>query len=103
MDSQASIQEAIHQGAANDRYMLRGPDLQTQAEREAASDAAPPIAAVLAQLPGLGLAYRVLKDWQEEFSPRVYGHQAVLVKREAPVEVPAGGTQRINQEQRNRS
>lgn len=84
MDSQFIAQQAIQKNAPSGSYVLRGRGLQVQEAPDRDTDNGRPVTEALAQLPGVNLAFGLLKSWQEEFSPRVYGNAPVLIKVLAP-------------------
>ena len=89
MDSQSAVQDAIHRSTqvdSRDTYrLLNGtPAVATSLHQQ--DDYNAEAMSVLARVPGIGLAYRLVKNWHHEFSPRVYGDQAVLVRTSSDTE-----------------
>ena len=80
MDSQAIVEDAIRDGSTAGTHVLRGPGIALADVEETDANEDDRVGAMLAALPGVNLAYRVLKDWQQECSPRLYGDTPVLVK-----------------------
>ena len=84
MNSQAHVEKAIRDGSAFGHYVLRGHNLDTAEGLAGNPDGDNRVTAMLSQLPGVNAAYRALDGWRQEFSPRVYGDQPVLVKTAEP-------------------
>ena len=79
MDSPSIVKDAIDVNAISDGYLLRA--IQLGADKSLRpGDSDEGADSILSKVPGLGIAYRTVTEWRNEFSPRVYGDKPVLVK-----------------------